>query len=238
MAAKIDNGFARLGPSVRKLARRFFLATLAVAFAVALGTLIPRPIFSAAEAEDAAATRRILVLTNPIHTDIAIPIDARIREKFAFLEKAGVPASHPDARWLVFGWGGRAFYLETPTWGELKLLPVLKALTLDLSVMHVDVAGAIAKPHPAVTGFDLNEAQFDRLVEFIAGSFEREEDGPIVIAGAEYGPDDRFFEAKGYFNAFLGCNTWTARALREAGLRTGWWNPLPATLDYSLQLYN
>jgi hypothetical protein len=71
--------------------------------------LVPRPIFSAAEAKDAGATRRILVVTNPIHTDIAIPIDARIRDKFAFLEQAGIPAGHPDARWLVFGWGGRAF---------------------------------------------------------------------------------------------------------------------------------
>ncbi|MDN3719182.1 DUF2459 domain-containing protein [Roseibium salinum] len=30
-----------------------------------------------------------------------------------------------------------------------------------------------------------------------------------------------FFPAKGGFNAFAGCNVWTARMLREAGLRTG-----------------
>jgi uncharacterized protein (TIGR02117 family) len=225
------------GP-LRKFARRLRLLFFAVTLAVALGTLAPRPIFPSAEAEDAGAPRRILVLTNPIHTDIAIPIDNAIREKFGFLEQAGIPAGHPDARWLIFGWGGRAFYLETPTWSELKLLPVLKALTLDRSVMHVDVAGGIAEPHPAVTGFDVREAEFDRLLEFIAGSFEHGEGGPIVIEGAEYGSDDRFFEAKGYFNAFLGCNTWTARGLREAGLRTGWWNPLPATLAYSLRLHN
>jgi uncharacterized protein (TIGR02117 family) len=223
---------------MKKFARRLFLAVLAITFAVALGALVPRPIFSVAEAEDAAATRRILVLTNPIHTDIAIPIDARIRDKFAFLELVGIPTGHPDARWLVFGWGGRAFYLETPAWSELKPLPVLKALTLDRSVMHVEVAGDIAEPHPAVTGFDASEAEFGRLVDFIADSFDSGEDGPILIADAAYGNDDQFFEAKGYFNAFLGCNTWTAAALREAGLRTGWWNPLPAALAASLQLYN
>jgi uncharacterized protein (TIGR02117 family) len=223
---------------VRKFVRRLCLLVLAVALAGALGTLTPRPFFPSAEAEGAAATRRILVLTNPIHTDIAIPIDAAIREKFAFLEEAGIPAGHPDARWLIFGWGGRAFYLETPTWSELKPLPVLKALTLDRSVMHIDVTGEIAEPHPAVTGFDVGETEYDRLLEFIAGSFERREGSPIVIEGAEYGPDDRFFEAKGYFNAFLGCNTWTAKGLREAGLRTGWWNPLPATLAFSLRLHN
>jgi uncharacterized protein (TIGR02117 family) len=149
-----------------------------------------------------------------------------------------MPVWHPDARWLVFGWGGRAFYLETPTWGELKPLPVLKALTLDSSVMHVEAAGDITEPHPAVTGFDVSEAEFGRIVNFITDSFEWGENGPVLIAGAEYGNDDRFFEAKGYFNAFLGCNAWTAKALREAGLRTGWWNPLPATLATSMQLHN
>jgi uncharacterized protein (TIGR02117 family) len=107
-----------------KFVRRLCLLFFAMAFAVALGMLAPRPIFPSAVAEDVGATRRILVLTNPIHTDIAIPIDDAIREKFGFLEQAGIPAGHPNARWLIFGWGGRAFYLETPTWSELKPLPV------------------------------------------------------------------------------------------------------------------
>ncbi|TIW01591.1 MAG: DUF2459 domain-containing protein, partial [Mesorhizobium sp.] len=69
----------------------------------------------------------------------------------------GLPMDASDARYIVFGWGGRAFYLETPTWSQLKAAPVLKALTLDASVMHVDVAGTIKEPHPDVAGFDIDE---------------------------------------------------------------------------------
>ncbi|WP_318246556.1 DUF2459 domain-containing protein [Rhizobium sp. T1470] len=53
-----------------------------------------------------------------------------------------------------------------------------------------------------------------------------------------YGENDAFFEAEGYFNAFLGCNTWTATALRQAGLVSGWWTALPWMLRASLWLHN
>lgn len=216
--------------------RRVLYAFLAIGIAVALGMLVPRPIRPIAG--DPAAANTILLLSNPIHTDIAIPIDDRIRARFSFLDAAGLPTDHLEARWLVFGWGGRAFYLETPTWSELKPLPVLKALTVDRSVMHVQIAGEISPLHPAVTRFDIDEAGFDRLLDFITDSFVQDAGGALLMSGAGYGPNDRFFEAKGYFNALLGCNTWTARALREAGLQTGLWNPLPATLSVSLDLYN
>ncbi len=126
--------------------RRLTLALLSIALAVMLGMLVPRPLWAGDRKE--GATRPILVLTNPIHTDIAIPIDPDVRARFAFLTEAGMPTGDPHARWLIFGWGGRAFYLETPTWAELKPGPLMRALTLDQSVIHVDIAGHIPDPHP------------------------------------------------------------------------------------------
>lgn len=219
-----------------KALRRLFLALILMALIVAAGTFVPRPLW--ASGKDHGETRRILVLTNPIHTDIAIPIDADVRRRFAFLENAGIPMDHPQARWLVFGWGGRAFYLETPTWGELKLVPVLKALTADRSVLHVDLVGEIPYSHPAVTSLEIGADGLSRMTEFIAGSFRHLENEPMLIAGRGYGSTDQFYEAEGWFNALVGCNTWTAKALREAGLQTGWWNPMPVTLATSLQLHN
>lgn len=221
---------------MRRAARGFGLAILLLAVAVLAGTLVPRPLWP--DGDRSGPTRRILVLENPIHTDIAIPLDARTQARFAFLEDAGVPIGDPDARWLIFGWGGRAFYLETPTWSDLKPGPVFKALTIDRSVMHVDIAGDISESNAAVTAFKIDEEGFDRLLAFVARSFAREKDRPVLIIGASYGPNDRFYEALGSFNALVGCNTWTARALREAGLRTGWWGPLPFNLLTSLALYN
>ncbi|MBZ9755480.1 TIGR02117 family protein [Mesorhizobium sp. ESP6-5] len=221
---------------MRKLLRFLAILVAALVLAVSLGTLVPRPLWPAAAAGE--GVRHILVLKNPIHTDIAIPVDDEVRRRFRFLADAGLPSDAPEVRYLVFGWGGRAFYLETPTWSQLKALPAFKALTLDASVMHVAVAGNIPEPHPDVAGFDVSEDRFAALLDFIEASFQEGPNGPIIIDNAAYSNFDRFFEANGRFNALIGCNTWTAAALRTAGLRTGWWNPLPVSLGLSMRLYN
>ncbi|MCO6185322.1 TIGR02117 family protein [Rhizobium sp. L1K21] len=202
------------------------------------GMLIPRPFQFAGGAGEAGGGLEILVISNPIHTDIAIPVTDETKAYFADLRDAGVLIDHPAAEWIVFGWGGRSFYLETPTWSELKPMPVMRALTLDRSVMHVDVAGQIDIASPAVQSFRISTSGYKALLARIRESFVLERGVPVLVEGAGYGFSDQFFEAHGSFNALIGCNTWTAHALRSAGLRTGWWNPLPFSLSTSLRLFN
>jgi uncharacterized protein (TIGR02117 family) len=222
---------------LKKLLPCVALLIALVVVAGTLGTFVPRPSSVQAPSNQAERqARRILVLANPIHTDIAVRLDPDLVSAFGFLEDAGIQLHHPDAQWLIFGWGGRAFYLETPTWADLKPMPVLRALTRDQSVMHVDLAGAIDESQPWVTPLTVDHEQLRTLLQFINNSFVRTE-GKVTSIGS-YGGYDRFFEAHGSFNALLGCNTWTAEALRTAGLTTGWWNPLPQSLALSLKLFN
>ena len=220
------------------LLRAFALAALLVA----AGTFIPRPLWPSVHAAGPSTTvRSLLVLSNPIHTDIGIPLDDTIRARFGFLTEAGVPVDNPGAKYLIIGWGGRSFYLETPHWADIKPLPVFKAFTIDRSVLHVDVAGNLRENDPAVTHLQANDAGMERMLGFIEASFTRDNGKPLPILDtrySRYSRYDAFYEANGFFNALLGCNTWTARALREAGIRTGTWNPVPQTLAVSLKLYN
>lgn len=208
-------------------------------FAIGLGTLVPRPFLSGDTQSADGDRRRILVLSNPIHTDIALPADADVLSAFGFVSAAGFDLDYPGVEWVVFGWGGRTFYLETRTWGDLSLGPVFAALTVDQSVMHVERAGVISEDQPSVRAIDLTAEEFRKLVTGIAATFQRNPDGTAsVIEGAAYHAHDAFFPANGSFNAFLGCNTWTAARLRDAGLTTGTWTPLPVFLDWSLTLHN
>lgn len=234
-----------VGDRQPRFLRYLAAAAMLVVTSLGLGALVPRPFVSSppvALANDAAPgtqPRTVLLLSSAIHTDLALPVDADLAERFAFLASDGLDPSQPGVSYIVAGWGGRSFYIETPTWSDLKPGPVFSALTLDSSVMHVGLAGEIDPAHPSVAAIELDERAFEQLVESILAGFTTGAGGtPIEIPGANYGPFDRFYEAEGWFNVIVGCNLWTARMLRRAGLTTGWWTPLPALLSASLQLHN
>ncbi len=223
---------------VKRAAKGACVIAVVIVLAAVLGSVVPRPLFRMADAGDSASTQRILLLYNPIHTDIAFPATPDILKRFDFLSDAGLPVGHPQVRWIIVGWGGRSFYLETPTWADLKPMPVFRALTIDRSVMHVALAGDIDPALPAVDELHVSERSYNQMLEFALASFALDPVGvPQSIDGAGYGEFDRFFEAHGWFNAVAGCNTWTASALRAAGIRTGFWNPIPVSLRWSLRLF-
>ena len=221
---------------VRRVVLWCLLAIAVPIVLVALGTLIPDPFVY--PSGPAASDRRILIVSSPIHTDIAIPIDAESLAALGFLAETGQPILHPDARWLLIGWGGRAFYLETPSLADIKPGPTFRALTIDSSVMHVDVLAAIDEADPVVMPLAISDAAYVNLLAAISASFSRKDGQVQIIDGYAYGPVDAFYEAEGSFNALLGCNIWTSRMLRIVGIRTGIWNPLPMSLTLSVQMFN
>ncbi|MDF1610030.1 TIGR02117 family protein [Hoeflea sp. YIM 152468] len=213
-----------------------------------LGTAVPRPGAVAGPtastpastiAPSVAAKRTVLLLSSAIHTDIALPADPDVTARFGFMAADGLDPSQPGVAHIIAGWGGRSFYIETPTWADLKPGPVFSALTLDSSVMHMGLAGPLNPADASVMTLEFDAAAFDRLIDSILASFAVNAEGaPVRIEDAGYGAYDRFYEAKGGFNAFVGCNVWTARMLRQAGLKTGWWTPLPGLLGTSLRVHN
>lgn len=223
--------------SIAKIFKRVLLAVLALVAIAAFGIAVPRPLWHD-EPALAKHSHRILVLSNPIHTDIAIPVDDDLMARFGFLRAAGLDLDNPNLRYLVFGWGGRSFYTETPTWADLKVEPVLKSFTLDQSVIHAELAGVIPENAPAVTVLSIDDGGLERLKQFVLDSLAQADSGPVSLPGSNYGENDAFFEARGYFNALMGCNTWTAAGLRQAGLTSGLWTALPWMLRLSLSLHN
>lgn len=223
---------------ILRIFKGIFFAALIVATLAGLGVVVPRPLWHDAPAARPERSQQVLMLSNPIHTDIAIPVDGDLLSRFAFLRTAGLDLDNPNLRYLIFGWGGRSFYTETRTWADLKAGPVLKSFALDRSVIHAELAGDIPLDASAVTVVNIDAEGLERLKQFILASFEQSDGGPVALLGSNYGPNDAFFEARGYFNALMGCNTWTAAALRQAGLTSGFWTALPMMLRMSLRLHN
>ncbi len=169
---------------------------------------------------------RVFVESNGVHTGIVVPkvaagIDWR---DLARPEHLADPryAGHP---YLSFGWGDRAFYLETPRWADVKLATVVAAATgSGDTLVHLDHL-PLPRVGPDVRSVMLRPDEYRRLAAFIRRTLA---DRPRVHRG--YGPYDAFYTARGRYSARRTCNSWTGEALAHAGVRVGWWTPFPETV--------
>lgn len=151
-----------------------------------------------------------------------------------FLEQlpdAHFPGSIKDYPYLMFGWGDARFYRETPTWGDVQPGTALAALIgSGKTLVHVDRLDSITSlPASDVKRVVLREEEFARLLGFLTPYFIN---GSTHAAEAGYNADDRFYlvtdgqDALRY-SAFFTCNNWVGTALAQAGVKTGYWTPLP-----------
>ncbi len=145
------------------------------------------------------------------HTGIALP-------------RAEIPAGlwpesreFPQAEYLEVGWGNRDYYFG----GNQGLLGTLSAVFPSPSVLHV--AGFQGSPARFFRANEIVELAvppdgFEGLVRYIHDAHERVGALPAAPLGPGLYGDSRFYPAWESFHLFRTCNTWTAQALRAAGL--------------------
>lgn len=165
-------------------------------------------------------TRTIGLLQGPIHTDILFPLTPDTRARFAFAEGAGVPVMHPEAEWLMFGWGSAAFYTTAGTYADITPGAVLTAATGDAAVVRLDVTGPLP-PLENLRYLTVSEAQFQALLDQTAGAIASQ----TALDHPGFTGLDAFFPAKGSFHAFRTCNVWLGETLRASGIPFGLWTP-------------
>ena len=162
--------------------------------------------------------KEIFISTNGIHLDIIIPTGICSK-------KLKTELSTPqNTRYISFGWGDQGFYLQTPTWDELKLSIAFKAIFLNSeTAMHVT---NYHSPYGDWQKVEICESQLEIILEHINQSFKRNKSGEIMeIKDSGYSKYDKFYEAKGSYNCFNTCNDWVNRALKKAGVKTSVWSP-------------
>jgi len=129
---------------------------------------------------------------------------------------------------MAIGWGDRGFYLETPTWDDLKLSTALNALLLPSeSVVHVACTRS-PDGYAGVKRVLLSDRQYTQLCESIQASLlPSGQSATSLIAGRAYGKYDAFYQARGSYNCFYTCNSWVGGRLSDAQVTTPLFTPLP-----------
>lgn len=162
-------------------------------------------------------TISLYLLSNGVHTDLVVPVKNEIMdwtEKFPYANTKGADSTF---HWIALGWGDKGFYLETPTWAELKPSVAFKAaFGLSTSAIHATFyqkmeLGERCRP------LQVTKDQYTQFLRYVESSLELDtRSQPIHIpTNAVYGDHDAFYEANGSYSLLHTCNTWTNRALKE-----------------------
>ena len=138
------------------------------------------------------------------------------------------PGAAADYPYLMFGWGDARFSRETPRWADVRPGTVMAALFgSGETLVHVDRLPRL--PYRGLKKLILRDQEYAELLPFLVAQFpDQRMERAMPTPG--YGPDDRFYPistSELHYSAFFTCNNWVSEALKRAGVRTGYWTPLP-----------
>ena len=126
---------------------------------------------------------------------------------------------------IAIGWGERTFFLDTPTWADVRLATILHAaIGSDATLLHVEYVPAPA-PGDGIRVVTLRPEEYRRLATGIRASA-----APVRRTFRGYGANDVFYAGTGHYSARHTCNAWVGATLANAGVRVGRWTPFPITV--------
>ncbi|MEM7783314.1 MAG: TIGR02117 family protein [Planctomycetota bacterium] len=231
-SSDMNSNANRIAPVFKKLRRfvarlvKWTLLLVMLYFLIALIGLIPVN-------SDFVPTEngiKIYIYSGEFHSDLILPVAAGNIDWRAVFPSDHFRSPTDWASHIAFGWGDREFYLNTPSWRDLKISTAANALLIpSTTVMHVSLMGE-PLAHPKLRSTTISEDQFRELTLFVQSSFaERNNPNQGRIKANAYGQFDAFYRGAGHYHIFQTCNCWVGNALKKAKVKTGWFTPFPQT---------
>lgn len=167
------------------------------------------------------------ILTNGVHTDLVVPIKNEEMDWGKMLPFENTISKRYDFNYLSVGWGDKGFYLDTPTWAELKPSTAIKAaFWMSESAMHCTYYYEMNEGKDCKK-IMLTKKQYQNLVKYIVSKFDKDKEGKVVFIETDsvYGINDAFYDAKGKYSFLDTCNSWANEGLKAAGQKAALWTP-------------
>ncbi|WP_426276968.1 TIGR02117 family protein [Chryseobacterium sp. S-02] len=206
----------------------------AVILYVVVGFLLP---FIEVSAKDDGQRKEIpvYIYTNGVHTDIVMPVKNDLQDWSQKLPFNNIRSKETDYNYIGIGWGDKGFYLDTPTWADLKFSTAFKAaFWMSESAMHCTYYREM-KEGEDCKKIMISRNQYQKLIQFVEGKFDQDQNGKFILipTNAVYGDNDAFYDAGGTYSFLYTCNTWANDALKAAGQKAAFWTPS----DYGIFLH-
>lgn len=217
---------SKRGKWVGRLLSAFLAIPALYLVAALIGSLIP--VNRAWREPDHGTT--IYLADNGIHADLIMPVAAGGLDWARLIPRNDFAAADPNARWVAFGSGEERVYFDTPTWWDITPRTIWSAVAGGRRVMHVEY---VSSPSYAAREIRLRPEEYRRLWAAVRADFALDAEGrPLQLSHPGYGPADAFYRAVGRESAVRTCNSWVARWLRLAGVKTSAWPPFVQGLEW------
>jgi uncharacterized protein (TIGR02117 family) len=168
----------------------------------------------------------IFIKTNGVHTDIVVPVVTAEKDWRTMMRYADTDLGDTSLPYVSVGWGDKGFYLQTPSWSDLKFSVAFKAMFhLGTSAIHATFVKHV-QTGPNCIALNLSIEQYQGLVQYIEKSFVRDSFGRTIVIPSKndgYGQNDAFYESPYVYDLFHTCNTWANAALKSCGQRACLW---------------
>ena len=135
----------------------------------------------------------IWVLSNGAHTDIIMPVKNDLFDWQNIVSQQDTQGKG-QSPYIALGWGCRKFYLETPTWADLKFTTAFQAVTgQGGTLMHATFYEEIPSSD-MIAALSVSQAQYKKLVEHISQTFVLKGGKALLVpTDAVYGDTDAFY---------------------------------------------
>ena len=160
----------------------------------------------------------IYIKTNGVHTDLVVPVKNEQIDWSKEIKFSNTVAKDTAMRYLAMGWGDKGFYLETPTWADLKFSVAFKAaFALSTTAIHATFYKEM-KEGETCKKIVLTKEKYNDLINYISNSLQHDSAGHVIniVTKANYGNNDAFYEANGSYSMFHTCNTCANNGLKKS----------------------
>jgi len=169
----------------------------------------------------------IFIASNGVHTDFVVPTKHYLKDWRNDFKPNEFESVDTTFEYVSLGWGDKGFFLNTPTWGDLKFSTAFKAaFFMSSTAMHVTYKKRKPLETTSCKKLILTEEQYSKLIAYISSSFKKEKEAITLINHPGYNEFDNFYEADGTYSFLKTCNVWTGNGLQHIGIRVGYWTPL------------
>lgn len=184
-----------------------------VLLALALGACSYKPeVVEPRKVHGTARSSLVYVVSHGWHTGLIVPaapvngIAPELADRFGAV------------RYYEIGWGDKGFYQAQEITTGLSLQAMLWSVGTILHVVAVP-----EDPRRQFAGSEIlqtcvSDAELASLRAFLASSFARDSRGRVFERSKGIYGDSQFYDGEGRYHLLNTCNTWTAKALRSAGL--------------------